>query len=90
MPPTIVLFYKAKTCRMLLLNFLACNEFEYGSLCYAGTALLCVFLLFGTKGMIKQRLQFILYTLFLLLPAFGYVTNGFPTPSTAGAGLTPP
>ena len=80
MHPTINLFYKAKTCRMLLLNFLACNEFEYGSLCYAGTALLCVFLLFGTKGMIKQRLQFILYTLFLLLPAFGYVTNGFSYP----------
>ena len=78
--PAIHLFYKARTCRMLLINFLACNEFEYGSLCYAGTALLCVFLLFFTKDTLKQRLQFILYTLFLLLPAFGYITNGFSYP----------
>ena len=78
--PTISLFYKERTLRMLPLDFLACNEVEYGSLCYAGLALLCVFLLFSAKGYIKLRLQFLLYSVLLFLPAFGYLTNGFSYP----------
>ena len=78
--PAINLFYEARSCRMLPLDFLACNEVEYGALCYAGTALLCVFLLFSAKGFIKLRLQFLLYSALLFIPAFGYLTNGFSYP----------
>ena len=78
--PAINLFYDARSCRMLPLDFLACNEVKYGSLCYAGTALLCVFLLFCAKGFIKLRLQFLLYSALLFIPAFGYLTNGFSYP----------
>ena len=78
--PAINLFYEARSCRMLPLDFLACNEVQYGALCYAGTALLCVFLLFSTKGFIKLRLQFLLYSALLFIPAFGYLTNGFSYP----------
>lgn len=78
--PAINLFYEARSCRMLPLDFLACNEVQYGALCYAGTALLCVFLLFSAKGFIKLRLQFILYSALLFIPAFGYLTNGFSYP----------
>ncbi len=80
MKPAIDLFYEIRTCRMLPVDFLACNEVEYGALCYAGTALLCVFLLFSTKGYLKLRLQFLLYSALLFIPAFGYVTNGFSYP----------
>ena len=78
--PTINLFYDTETCSMLPLDFLACNEVEYGALCYAGTALLCVILLFCAKGFIKLRLQFLLYSVLLFIPAFGYLTNGFSYP----------
>ena len=78
--PVINAFYEIKTCRMLPVSFLACKEVEYGALCYAGTALLCVFLLFSTKGYIKLKLQFLLYSLLLFIPAFGYLTNGFSYP----------
>ena len=78
--PAITLFYEARSCRMLPLDFLACNEVQYGALCYAGTALLCVFLLFSAKGFIKLRLQFLLYSALLFIPAFGYLTNGFSYP----------
>ena len=78
--PTITLFYKPLTCSMLPLDFLACNEVEYGALCYAGTALLCVLLLFSVKGFLKLRLQFLLYSVLLFIPAFGYLTNGFSYP----------
>ena len=78
--PTINLFYDTETCSMLPLDFLACNEVEYGALCYAGTALLCVLLLFCAKGFIKLRLQFLLYSVLLFIPAFGYLTNGFSYP----------
>lgn len=78
--PTINLFYKPLSCSMLPLDFLACNEVEYGALCYAGTALLCVLLLFCAKGFIKLRLQFLLYSVLLFIPAFGYLTNGFSYP----------
>ena len=78
--PAINLFYEARSCRMLPLDFLACNEVQYGALCYAGTALLCVFLLFSAKGFIKLRLQFLLYSALLFIPAFGYLTNGFSYP----------
>ena len=78
--PVINPFYEVKTCRMLPVNFLACNEVEYGALCYAGTALLCVFLLFSSRGFIKRRLQFLLYSVLLFVPAFGYLTNGFSYP----------
>ena len=78
--PAINLVYDVWTCRMLPVSFLACEEVQYGVLCYAGTALLCVFLLFCTKGFIKLRLQFILYSALLFIPAFGYLTNGFSYP----------
>ena len=78
--PTINLFYEIRSCRQLPESFLACREVEYGALCYAGTALLCVFLLFSIKGHIKLRLQFLLYTALLFIPAFGYLTNGFSYP----------
>ena len=78
--PTINLFYKPLSCSMLPLDFLAGNEVEYGALCYAGTALLCVLLLFSVKGFIKLRLQFLLYSVLLFIPAFGYLTNGFSYP----------
>ena len=78
--PVINAFYEVKTCRMLPVSFLACKEVEYGALCYAGTALLCVFLLFSTKGYIKLKLQILLYSLLLFIPAFGYLTNGFSYP----------
>ena len=78
--PTINLFYKPLSCSMLPLDFLACNEVEYGALCYAGTALLCAILLFCAKGFIKLRLQFLLYSVLLFIPAFGYLTNGFSYP----------
>ena len=80
MESTFGLFYESRSCRLLVRDFLACHEVEYGALCYAGTALLCVFLLFSAKGFIKLRLQFILYTALLFIPAFGYLTNGFSYP----------
>ena len=78
--PVINPFYEVKTCRMLPVSFLACKEVEYGALCYAGTALLCVFLLFSSRGFIKRKLQFLLYSVLLFVPAFGYLTNGFSYP----------
>ena len=78
--PVINVFYELKTCRMLPVSFLSCTEVEYGALCYAGTALLCVFLLFSSKGFIKLKLQFLLYSALLFIPAFGYLTNGFSYP----------
>ena len=78
--PVINAFYEVKTCRMLPVSFLSCTEVEYGALCYAGTALLCVFLLFSTRGFIKLKLQFLLYSALLFIPAFGYLTNGFSYP----------
>ncbi len=78
--PAIHLFYESRTCRQLPESFLSCIELEYGALCYAGTALLCAFLLFSIKGHLKLRLQFILYTALLFIPAFGYLTNGFSYP----------
>ena len=80
MKPAVGLFYRQLTCRNLPAAFLACEEIEYGALSYAGTALLCVFLLFLTKGYLKQKLQFLLYTVLLFVPAFGYLTNGFAYP----------
>ena len=77
---TFGLFYDIPTLRMILPDFLACNEVKYGALCYAGTALLCVFLLFSAKGYWKLRLQFLLYTALFFIPAFGYLTNGFSYP----------
>ena len=77
---TIGILYDLRTCRMLPVSFLACYEVQYGALCYAGTALLCVFLLFSAKGYLKLRLQFLLYTALLFIPAFGYLTNGFSYP----------
>ena len=78
--PAINAFYSIPTCRMLPVDFLACYEVEYGALCYAGIALLCVFLLFSSKGYLKLRLQFLLYSVLLFLPAFGYLTNGMSYP----------
>ena len=78
--PAVGIFYGQFTCRSLPAFFLACDELEYGALSYAGTALLCVFLLFMTKGYLKQKLQFLLYSVLLFLPAFGYLTNGFAYP----------
>lgn len=74
------IFYDLRSCRRLPESFLACEEVKYGALCYAGTALLCVFLLFSIKGYWKLRLQFLLYTALLFIPAFGYLTNGFSYP----------
>jgi uncharacterized membrane protein YfhO len=78
--PTIHLFYDIRTCRLLPESFLSCRELEYGALCYAGTALICVFLLFSIKGYLKLRLQLVLYSTLLFIPAFGYLTNGFSYP----------
>ena len=80
MHPTVGLFYDAYTCRILPVDFLACDEVQFGVLCYAGTALLCVFLMFASKGYIKLKLQFILYSALLFIPAFGYLTNGLAYP----------
>ena len=40
MHPAVGLFYDAYTCRILPVDFLACDEVQFGVLCYAGTALL--------------------------------------------------
>ena len=77
---SIPLFYDSITCRKLPMTFLSCDEVQYGALCYAGTALLCVLLLFVTKGYIRLKLQFLLYSFLLFVPAFGYLTNGLSYP----------
>ena len=77
---TIPYFYDSRTCRTLPMSFLSCDEVQYGALCYAGTALLCVLLLFLTKGYIRLKIQFLLYSALLFVPAFGYLTNGFSYP----------
>ena len=77
---TIGIFYDLRSCRLLPVAFLASEEVEYGALCYAGLALLCVFLLLSARGRIKLKIQFLLYTVLLFVPYFGYLTNGLSYP----------